>query len=217
MRMKDLAEFGYPGYQIADCGLVYSEKRKKWLKPYANHSGYYRIHLNNQAQASVHRLVAMAFIPNPENKPEVDHIDNDPSNNSVENLRWANRRENLEHEFESGGLATLMSEKDVHLVCQRLEEGVGCSEISRIYGFSYDAVYQIKRGENWKHISSQYNITKPKQRSPMLTESNVRVICEQIVLGKSSVEIAEEFDFSYDVVAKIKSGKNWRSISREYF
>jgi hypothetical protein len=42
----------------------------------------------------IHRLVALAFIPNPEDKPEVDHIDNDQTNNRIENLRWATRQEN---------------------------------------------------------------------------------------------------------------------------
>ena len=48
-------------------------------------------------QERIHRIVARTFIPNPENKPEVNHIDNDPSNNNVENLEWCTRQENMTH------------------------------------------------------------------------------------------------------------------------
>lgn len=62
--------------------------------------GYKRVCLtkdHKQKSLFVHRLVAKAFIPNTDNKPEIDHIDGDPTNNKVENLRWSTRLENLQN------------------------------------------------------------------------------------------------------------------------
>lgn len=56
--------------------------------------GYYRVHIRHKMY-KVHRLVAETFIPNPDNKPLVDHIDRNPSNNDVSNLRWATHQENM--------------------------------------------------------------------------------------------------------------------------
>lgn len=56
--------------------------------------GYLRVRINGK-QYQVHRLVAETFIPNPENKPEVDHINRNPFDNRVENLRWATRSDNM--------------------------------------------------------------------------------------------------------------------------
>ena len=64
-----------------------------WTKGNKMKDNYYRIKYNQQI-LYVHRLVAETFIPNPENKNQVDHIDRDPSNNNIENLRWVTRQEN---------------------------------------------------------------------------------------------------------------------------
>lgn len=91
---------GYEDYLISDRGQVYSLKRKKYLKLRKNSNGYYCIDLCKNGKRKtvvVHRLVAQAFIENPDNKPTVDHISRDRLDNRVENLRWATYQEQLEN------------------------------------------------------------------------------------------------------------------------
>lgn len=76
-----------------------------YMTPFQINTGYmgYKLQCNNKTfHYLVHRLVAEHFIPNPENKPEVDHIINDRKNNTVNNLRWATRTENRAHTIRDG-------------------------------------------------------------------------------------------------------------------
>lgn len=116
---KDIKD--YEGlYQVSNFGRVRSlnhyikqknNSKKLYkgqiLKPHSNHSGngYYIIGLfknNKRKSFLVHRLVAEAFIDNPENKPEVNHKDGITINNSVDNLEWATRREQMIHAYKHG-------------------------------------------------------------------------------------------------------------------
>ena len=88
----------YPNYLIYSDGRVYSKKRDKFLKPQVKKKGYLHVNLYNDTNDKwflIHRLVALHYIPNPENKPEVDHIDLNTSNNDVSNLRWVTREEQM--------------------------------------------------------------------------------------------------------------------------
>jgi hypothetical protein len=88
---------GYDGYSVSNTGKVLNNETGKFLKGCLLKRNYQNVTLcdaNGHKTFLIHRLIAEAFIPNPENKPCVDHIDNNPSNNSLENLRWATNQEN---------------------------------------------------------------------------------------------------------------------------
>lgn len=104
-------------YEISNLGRVRSLDRvivqkngKEYIKKgrilkNSNHgNGYYKVsfRIGDIKSAYVHRLVAMAFIPNPENKPCINHIDNDPSNNRADNLEWVTKQENTDWMIKQG-------------------------------------------------------------------------------------------------------------------
>lgn len=93
-------------YQVPNLGNVRSIRFNKVrnMKSWDSH-GYRAVELcinNNKYIVEVHRLVALAFIPNPENKPEVNHKDRNRSNNNVENLEWVTQSENVAHAYRNG-------------------------------------------------------------------------------------------------------------------
>jgi hypothetical protein len=95
MKWQDIKD--YP-YQVSDTGLVRNSKGLV-LKPSVS-SGYKRHLLSNcktRKQFLVHRLVAQCFCENKDNKPEVNHIDGDKTNNEAKNLEWVTARENTQH------------------------------------------------------------------------------------------------------------------------
>lgn len=120
---------GYEGlYQVSNYGRVKSLdhivsnhtsniiSKGKILKERINRKGYisYALYKKNQSKnIKAHRLVAIAFIPNPENKPQVNHIDGNKQNNRVDNLEWCTNKENQIHAWENG-LITAKKGGQVH-------------------------------------------------------------------------------------------------------
>ena len=94
--MKDIV--GYEGlYAVTSCGKVWSYKRKKFLKPYTVRGGYLQVKLlkdNEKKCCYVHRLIADAYIPNPENLPQINHRDENKTNNCLQNLEWCDAKYN---------------------------------------------------------------------------------------------------------------------------
>lgn len=96
-------------YEITRDGKVFSKRTGRYLNSYNRNikeiNSYERIELNiagKRKSFGVHRLVAMVYIPNPENKEQVNHINGIKNDNRVENLQWVNQYENMNHAVETG-------------------------------------------------------------------------------------------------------------------
>lgn len=90
----------YPDYIIYSNGKIYSRKTRQLIKPNLCSTGYLMVSLRNEAGVKSlypHRLVAQAFIPNPDNLLEVDHKNCDRTNNDMSNLRWSDREDNMKN------------------------------------------------------------------------------------------------------------------------
>jgi len=120
----------------------------------------------------VHRLVAIAFIPNPENKPEVNHIDGNRDNNSVSNLEWVTRKENVDHAIRTGlqsptppkhtffkngfdprrNAKNKLNDEQVVDVRLRHEGGESYASIGRLYGMDKSNVRKCCKRKAYGHI-----------------------------------------------------------------
>ncbi len=94
-------------YLIDKAGFVYTKKSitTRKIKRYLSSNGYLKVnitHNKKNVNLLVHRLLALTFIPNPENKPEVNHKDGDKQNNNISNLEWATTLENMQHARRTG-------------------------------------------------------------------------------------------------------------------
>ena len=105
---------GFPHYEVSDQGNIKSLYSGKLLKQRSDLGGYLMVHLSEKGVASqklVHRLVAQAFVPNPQGKPTVDHINQNKQDNRAVNLRWQTNKEQLNNEDQDYKAKRKLSEK----------------------------------------------------------------------------------------------------------
>ena len=137
------------------------EKRKKpyILKQTNTTTGYKKVELakdGKKKSLKVHRLVANAFIPNPMNKPYINHIDGNPINNCVENLEWCTQHENVVHAYETG------LKKISHITKEELqryvENGVTFHQIMKKEHISVKRLQNYYKIYGVRNLSNKYNI-----------------------------------------------------------
>lgn len=144
-------------YDITEEGNVINKKTGRILKPQPNSKGYLRIQLTNKEKYFVHRLVASKYIPNPNNLPQVNHIDGNKLNNRASNLEWISNIDNRAHAIRTElhlcgdkcSWAKLTSDT-VRLI--RSDTIHTTKELSIIYNVSPATIRDIMSRRTWKHL-----------------------------------------------------------------
>ena len=161
-----MKQFRDTPYYVTEDGKVIT-KNGLTKKPTNNGNGYLQIgiYVNGKRQMfKLHRLIAECYIPNPDNKPQVNHIDGNKLNNCISNLEWVTCKENIRHAHDNG-LSKGMKGETNHQSKLTKEDVINIRKIyiprhlefgqialAKKYNVSKSLIGQIIKGQWWKHI-----------------------------------------------------------------
>lgn len=155
---------GFEMYEVSNYGEVRSLPRNgtvlktRKLVGFIDSSGYHQVLLTEkQVHKKIHRLVALAFIANPENKPCVNHKNRIKTDNRVCNLEWCTHRENVVHAYQNGHKAqskadhsqSKIGEVESTIIQECIGKGFTTKEIARYFNVSVNTIQSIKNRTHW--------------------------------------------------------------------
>lgn len=225
--MKEVKDF--PNYLISEDGKVYKKSKGSLFEIQQSvNRKYYSVKLSHEGYRKhcfVHRLMAEAHVPNPENKDYVNHIDGDKLNNSIENLEWVTFAENIQHSFETGlnkGLIgeengrALLNDDQVVEIYKRLQKGERSIDLALEFGVEQTTIGKIKRKRLWKHITDSLDDIYIKPKSPRADETKIHEICKMLECGILPTPISKDLNVPVDLVYDIKRRKGFKEITSSY-
>ena len=173
----------------------------------------------------VHKLVALAFLPNPDNLAQVNHKDLNKLNNCVDNLEWITHRDNIRHakknlpDFqlygEDAGRAILTNSEAKEIIeIFRAGGDIDAQALADRYGVHKSTIKNIQRGHSWKHMSGENLVGRMTSRIK-LDEEKVKEIKKMIRNGVMLKDIAIKFGVSKELISGINLGKKWKHVIPE--
>jgi len=164
-------------YNIKESGDITHLRGSKPIKHHINARGYPSVYLRRDGKPvmkSVHRLLAIAFIPNPDNLPQVNHMDGNKCNNSLDNLEWCTAAHNMQHAYRTGlavsrsrgGIGqenanSVLTEVEVIKICEAIVKNEHFPKIRQTIPELTKTTFSfIRSGRTWKHITSHYSFPK---------------------------------------------------------
>lgn len=154
--MKKGICYSLDDYIITENGEIINKHNNRKVKPQPNGKGYLRVIIGHK-RYFVHRLVAQKYIPNPENKLQVNHKDGNKLNNCVDNLEWVTNQENRNHAIKNGlhfcgekCSWSKLTEKDVLFI--RKDTFYNIIQLAKMFKVSRTTIRDIKKGRSWKQL-----------------------------------------------------------------
>lgn len=210
---------GYDGYQISSFGRVKSLKFKQphIMKPIINTRNYLTIHFrvkNKIYTRTIHRLVAKAFLPNPDNKPQVNHIDGCKINNAVSNLEWVTNAENMQHAFNTGLNHSCENKPQSKLTAEQVlyirenPDTLSQGELAKKFHVGHTTINDIQTGKKWKRVGGKIYSPKPRpQRVSDADRAEIKRRYKRNVYGHGTLALAKKFGIAQVTVRKILNEK----------
>lgn len=156
LEWRDIQDF--PDYQISNTGLVKSfkvTKNGRLVNGGEMTSGYRYVRLTKNGKVfnrSIHRLLAIAFIDNPNNYEDVNHINGNKLDNNVKNLEWCTRSDNCKHSCINKLSKVKLTVNDVKEIKRRLNSGEMGIEIAKDFNVNNRMISNIKLGKSWRYV-----------------------------------------------------------------
>ena len=164
MDEKWAAISGIPGYMVSNKGRVWSERTQKFLKVKPmdahGHLGVCLMHDGGRVYRYIHRLVAEAFIPNPDNLPVVRHLYDNPEYNSEEELAWGTQRDNA-FDAMANGRAYMLTDEDRERSFRKTRTPIKATNVSTGESFTFKGqseagrTLRLPQANIWKVLNGQ--------------------------------------------------------------
>jgi hypothetical protein len=142
-------------YVITKDGKIFNKINNHLLKPYINNKGYQRVVIGGK-KYFVHRLVAELYVPNPENKMQVNHIDGNKQNNHYSNLEWVTNQENRNHALKNNlhftGSRCSWSKLNEEKVIYIRNSNLSYNELAKKFNVSERTIKDVKNYKSWKQL-----------------------------------------------------------------
>lgn len=228
MQTKDIP--GFTGYKINENGEVFSYKGKKTrghkMATVITNCGYVHVSLVYTKGKSkpflMHRLVAQTFIPNPENKPQINHIDGNKENNHITNLEWCTSSENRQHAIQTGLHKAVqgedqwmakLSNQDAIDAINMLLNGATNDDVASKFNLHARYVSLVRHKKRWAHLWESHFSGMTAQTSNKFVGKFAH-IAEAIVhtaytdTFRSNADIGAEFGCDASMICHIRNNSN---------